>query len=231
MQPLYPGFHIVHQQAFGDFQLQLGGRQAGFLQGAPPRSDELVVQQLPHRDVDRNRRDPLFGVFGIDGEQAGFAQHPGADADDEVAFFGHGNELGRRDKAQFGAVPAQQRFKSVHFRPVGGQFVDRLKDQAQMLIRQGALETVNNSVTALHRLLHAVVIAEALLFAGAFGLVERQIGFSQQHVQHLAVFGVTGHAAAELEHERTAVRDDGLVGKTKRRQESGGIHLAVRQAD
>ena len=84
------GVDIAEQRAFGDFELEPGRIEAGFGEDALDHVDEVGAAELQRRDVDRDGdARPRLAV------EAGAAQHPFAERDDQPAVLGDRNELGR----------------------------------------------------------------------------------------------------------------------------------------
>jgi hypothetical protein len=83
---------IFHHRAFGDFQFEQFGRQAGGGQRAGDCFAEIAAAQLAGGDVDRDAHWLEAGVDPVLHLAAGVGQHPVADFDDEAGFFGDRDE-------------------------------------------------------------------------------------------------------------------------------------------
>ena len=100
-----------HHRAFGDFQFEQLGRQAGGGQRIGPTvSAEIALAQLAGRDVDRDAQGLEAGMDPAGHFDAGGGQNPVADFDDQAGFLGDRNEAGRRDRAVGRVIPADQGF-------------------------------------------------------------------------------------------------------------------------
>ncbi|KQV52080.1 hypothetical protein ASC93_05445 [Massilia sp. Root335] len=101
-------FHVVHQRAFGHFELQHAGVDAMRVDRIQHGLLQAAARELAARDVDgdmhRRRHDAGprgdLAACGVD--------HPVADVDDQAGLLEHGNEFPRRYQALPRAVPAQQ---------------------------------------------------------------------------------------------------------------------------
>ena len=104
---------VLHDERLGDFQFQVARRQAGFVQGGGDDLRQVGQAELARREVDRHAQVGVDGFHPLLGLAAGLQQHPFADRHDQAGFLGDGDELGRRDQAEFGMVPAQQRLEAA----------------------------------------------------------------------------------------------------------------------
>ncbi len=126
----------VHDGAFGDFQLQAAGRQACLGEDAAYRLDEFRLAELVRRNIDRHfaHVDALVEP-GLD-LAAGGEQHPVAERQDQAAFLGDRDELGRANQAALRVAPANQGFDADH---LAAEQVDLwLVVQHQLVIGQRA---------------------------------------------------------------------------------------------
>ena len=104
----------------------------------------------------------------------GRGQHPAADVGDEPGFLGDRDEQRRRDRAEFGVVPARQRLAAHHAPRL--QIDDRLVDQRQRAVGDGLLEIGLQTLPVAVVGIHLVVEHLSLLLAVGLGLVEREVG-------------------------------------------------------
>ena len=104
LQPQHGGFggvDIAEQHAFGELELEPRRVEFGLGQDALDHVDEIGAAELQRRDVDRDgEARPGLAV------EAGAAQHPGAELDDQAAMLGDGDEFDRRDFAARRMRPA-----------------------------------------------------------------------------------------------------------------------------
>ena len=87
---------VVHHHAFGDLELQQLRRHAARGQRVVDVPQQILVRELPRREVDRHRqrRQPLPPPGHV--LRAGGLQHPASDRNDQPGFLGERNELRRR---------------------------------------------------------------------------------------------------------------------------------------
>ena len=98
-------------------------RYAAFDQCTCNLLGQVAAQQLQRRHVDRHRQLVQAVEAPALEHAAGLAQCPFADVEDQAALLGERDELRRRDVAQLGAGPAQQRFHAGDARLVQRQAV------------------------------------------------------------------------------------------------------------
>ena len=116
---------------------------------------------------------------------AGGAQHPFADPPEHAGLLGDRDELGRRDLAELGIVPAQQRLEALDLAGLG---VDhRLVGEAELARVHRAVQRQLDLAALLgagvqRRLVEADVVAAAVL-----GPVEREVGVADQLLDAVAV--------------------------------------------
>ncbi|MFO1408778.1 MAG: hypothetical protein U1F06_00130 [Steroidobacteraceae bacterium] len=195
---------IAREHRLGELELQRRRRHAAEAQRVVDMGEEGVVQQLLHRDVDRDRAGALAHQAAR--LHAGAAQHPVAEARHLAALLGQRDELRRRHLAELRVVPAQQCLERTHAAAL--QVDDRLEVQ---------LEAVG-----VDRLAQRGQHAEALLgaprgvgpeqAAGAtaeqLGLVRRDAGVAHRR---LGVARLAGHVrdadADQRPQQGVAVRD------------------------
>jgi hypothetical protein len=87
----FRGVDIAEQHALGQLQLKPGWIEARFVQDALDNFDEIDAPELQRRNVDGNGQS--WPRFAID---AGPAQHPISEIDDQSTVFGDRNEFSRR---------------------------------------------------------------------------------------------------------------------------------------
>jgi hypothetical protein len=96
---------LRNEGAFGDFQFEAIRRQTGLAQNLVDAGEQVGLLKLQRRQIHRhaNMRGPSGRV------EAGAAQDPGADLDDQTAVFGDGNEDAGRNQSALGMSPPRQR--------------------------------------------------------------------------------------------------------------------------
>ena len=131
---------IFHHQRFGDFQLEGAARQRRARQHAAQVLDQVVAQQLPRRHVDAGEDRLARAAGGLpDCELArGAFEHEQAEVGDQADFLGGGDELGRRQAAKLGMIPARQRLETGNGAIL--QPHDRLVEHLDLLALDGAAQ-------------------------------------------------------------------------------------------
>ena len=211
----FRGVEVAEERALGQLELQPVGVEIGLGQDALDHLDEVGAAELQRRDVDGDgQARPGAAV------EAGAAQHPFAQIDDQAGMLGDRNELRRRDLADGRMVPARQRLDAddlfaagIHDRLVGG-------GEAVVLdgVEQVAFEELSVGQVGVHR---RVVDAGAVA-ALVLGAIERHVGVAQN------VGGVAGAAVDRRDADRGA--DDDVVaadhvGRADRGDDAAGDRL------
>ena len=114
LQPARRLGRVAHDHALGQLELEQVGRHARFLDRGGDRGHQVLLLELPGRDVDRELQPRVAHAVPAPDLGAGGAQHPGADRHDQAGLLGQRDELGRRHQAEVGMVPAQQRLDAEH---------------------------------------------------------------------------------------------------------------------
>ena len=99
--------NIVNQNAFGQFQFQLVGADAGALNGVADDIEEVFLAELPGRQVDGDALQLQPLLLPARQLPAGLFQHPLANRDDQAGVFNNGNKQPRRNGAFVRVMPAQ----------------------------------------------------------------------------------------------------------------------------
>src|SRR6185437_2325353 len=99
----FRGVDVADQDAFRQFKLEPRRIEFGFGERAFDGAAEVGAAELQWRDVDRDRQ-PRPGLA----VNAGAAQHPGAELDDQSGMFGGGDEFAWRDFAARRMRPAAE---------------------------------------------------------------------------------------------------------------------------
>ena len=136
--------------------------------------DEIGIVQLFGRHVDRDAH--VLGPFGS--LLAGGAHDPFADRADELRFLRDGDELGGRDRAEFGIVPAQQRLEPRQ--PLGRGVDDGLVIELQLaaIERLAQRDLEHAALLRIDVQLRLIGVEDAA--AGILRPVQRQIGRANQ---------------------------------------------------
>ena len=133
--------------------------------------------------------------------------------------LGDGDELARRDQAQLGVPPAEQRLGAEHLGRL--QVEEGLEVELELVVGDGlaqaALEREPLDGLGVHRGRVELVVVAALLL----GPVHRRVGVAHQGLRVVAVGGVDGDAHARRDEELAAVDPEGVV--DRRRRSSGDL--------
>ena len=100
---------MVHQDAFGQFQFQARGLEAGFGEQSPHQAGQVALVELAGRQIDRHAQPGPAVLMQLADFADGGAQHPLAQRQHQAAVLGDRDEAGRRQQPEFGVIPADQR--------------------------------------------------------------------------------------------------------------------------
>ncbi len=128
---------IVHQQRFGDLDLDKRSRHARRRGFRFDQAGRIAVQQLLAGAVDGHRHSPA-AIQPYPQLAAGSAHHPLAHVDDQAAVLGDLHEAGRRNLAEFLVAPAQQRFHADQ--PVVAESELGLEHQREQVVVHGVAQ-------------------------------------------------------------------------------------------
>ncbi len=186
------GGRRVGGDALGQLELEVLRRQAGVAQRARHDVGQADVAELHGRQVDGHHHRRHAGVDPGLQLRDGGAQHPFADRDDLAAGLGQRDELGRRDEAELGMLPAQQRLDAHELLAVGVQL--RLVVQQQLVALQRAAQCRLQLQLARRALLHAGREEAPRRLALVLGAVHRRVGVARQDLVVVAVRRIAGDA-------------------------------------
>ena len=163
--------------------------------------------RLERFDGDRQAREALLVPLARLG--AGRAQDPLADRDDQAGELRDGDELARRDQAQLGVAPAQERLGAED---LGGLEVEEgLEVELELVVGDGlaeaALEGEPLDGLGVHGGRVELVVVAALLL----GPVHRRVGVADERLGIVTVRRVHGDAHARRDEELAAVDPEGIV--------------------
>ena len=204
---------VVDDQAFGQFELQLGGGSAGAFQRATHLVDEIGLPELAGADVDGEAQ--LAGarvVRPVLEPRTGGFQHPLADRQNQSGFLGQRDELGRRNQAALGMAPAQQRLGADD---AAGAVDLRLVIENELAIANGESQSGFQIRPRGERALHLGVEEAQRVAPRQFRLVHRDVGLLEQFVERVA--GVDEQRDADARSAVMQAPGDG-VGLVERRQ-------------
>eukprot|EP01136_Pigoraptor_vietnamica_P033089 Opistho-1_new@95611 len=198
---------VADQDRLGQLELEPGRRQFGLGQHRRHAVDEVGLLELQRRHVHRHHHRAAL-CTPQRGLAHRLAQHPVTQRDDEAALLRDRNELARRDVAEVGISPAQQRLGTDHrargdvdLRLVVQPEVAALQRQAHRVVQLHARQQVDVHL----RLVEAEAGTAALLHA-----VHRGVGVLDQVVHRLAVVRVHRDADARGDAEAHALERERL---------------------
>ena len=151
---------------------------------------QIVALELHRRDVDR---DPDV-VRPVRRLGAGRPQHPFAERIDQAGLLRDRNELGRRDHAALGMVPAQQRLAADD--PVVADVDQRLVVQLELAAHERLAQVDLQRAARLHARVHLRLEEAVGAAAVGLGAVQRHVGVLQQLIRLGAVVRRHGDADA-----------------------------------
>ena len=176
----------LHEQAFGDLELQERRRQAMPAEDLVDRGQEIVAAHLGRRQVDRDPQ-RMAGLRPGAGLSAGGVEDPAAERSNQPRGLRYRNELAGRDRATVRMPPAHQRFGAHD--PIGARVELRLIHDAELLalerVAQVPLQAAAKHHLAMHRPVEEAPAAATLLL----GPMQRQIRVAEQPIMAVAVLG------------------------------------------
>src|SRR6267378_2017062 len=176
---LYVFFYVPHDDAFGDFKIELTAFASRFLDGAVHGLDKVPLLQLNRRHVDCDaRRTPVLHAPTAGVLQC-FAYRPLAHLQDHPGFLEYGNELYGRDQSRFRVLPPDQGLEpgdtaalSIHFRLIVQDELIQFDRLAKLVLEQQGFCDPR---------IHFRPI-EQIPFPRFLGLLQRRLGVSEQGV-------------------------------------------------
>jgi hypothetical protein len=103
---LVTALRIPHENAFGQFELEIARFPASILQDAAHAFEKVLGPELYRGDVDRHWDRPQAGIHPGSGLSACFVQDPPADRHDEATVFSDAHEPRWRDEPSIWVYPA-----------------------------------------------------------------------------------------------------------------------------
>ncbi len=215
---------ISHDQAFGQLQAQPRRLHAGLGKNRRQQRDEIRFGELARADVDGQRQAGRCRLaLPACQLEAGSAHDPGADLDDEPAFFGDADEVKRQHDLAIGLVPAQQRFGPDHAaRAVELRLVVQYEFVALQRAPQAAFEFGAREPRGLHRR----VVEAKRVAPGRLGLVHRGVGLAQGRFDRVVQAAQRDHADA---HRQRVMQLAQLERRRQRRNHLFGDRLGLRR--
>ncbi|MNO41050.1 hypothetical protein D3C76_312120 [compost metagenome] len=180
----------VEDCGFGNFQLQLLGRDAMMLQFAQQPVSKIGLTQLQGGDIDGQ---PCLAALGIPARQGftGQPQHLPTQFDNETTALGQADEAVRVQQAEIRVVPAHQRLVAQHL--VGVQAHLWLVVQHELALGQGTAERLFKGkrldIGQVQRGVEKAILRAPCLL----GRVHGRIGTAYQAVDVLAITRADAH--------------------------------------
>ena len=208
-------FQVAEERAFRELELEPAGVEIGFLEDALDHVDEIRTAELQRRNIDRDRQArPVAAI------EAGAAQHPFAELDDEAGIFGDRNKDRRRNDARGRMRPARQRLDADH--GIAAGIDDRLIGGGKAVVSDRVQEIAFQELALRQIGVHGRVVDAGAIAAFVLGAIERHVGVAQN---------IAGVARAPVDH-RDADRGadiDGVaadrIGRAHRRDDAPGDRL------
>ena len=173
---------VLDDRRFGQLQLQPLRLEPLLEQDPPDQARQAPLRELHPREVHRD----LVAGLPARGVPAGAAEHPFPQRQDEAVRLGQRDELGRRDAAALGMVPAQERLVAAD--AAGRDRGLHLVVQLQLVVGDGVAKVVDERAAVADGVAHLGVVEADVLAGGArFGAVHRQVGVAHQRVAVVAV--------------------------------------------
>ena len=195
----------------------------GLLDDRRHRLAQLVLSQLPGRDVDSQRQRLVSRTRALphDRAAAGVAQDPGAERHDQAGLLGQRDELARPEQTALGVLPAHQRLHSDDVLAVDRHL--GLEEDAELLALDRLADRVLVVQARQRPLAGDLVEQHHTRAAGALGPVHRGVGVADQVVGILVRIGGDrdadarrGHRLARLQVEGQAERLEHALGHRHR---------------
>ena len=139
----------------------------------------------------------------------GMREHPVADAGDQTAGLGYGDEVRRADQSTLRVLPADQGFCLVD--RSGGQFHHGLVDHAELVLCNRRAHVIDQAQPLLRSFLQGGREKAVTVATCAFGSVEGLVCVFEQVVNFRAVRGVHGDANAGRHKRALAPEFKGLT--------------------
>ena len=194
---------VAQQRALGDLELEAFGLEAGLGERLADLVDQLAMEELRGRQVDRHA-DPGPGGCA----RAGLVQHPGAERHDQAGLLGDRQELAGQDQALLRVAPAQQGLEADH--RLGGRPDLRLVVELELALGEAApevgLERLALPQLGVHLRLEEADAAQAQ----ALGAAQREVGVLEEVVRVPAVGRDQHDADARAQDQGLLVDLEGL---------------------
>ena len=207
----FRGVEIAQERALGELKLEPVGVEIGLGEDALDHLDEVGAAELQRRDVHRDGQ-----VRPGPAVEAGAAQHPFAQIDDQAGVLGDRNELRRRDLADCRMVPARQRLDADDL--FAARIHDRLIGCGEPIVLDGVEQVAFEELAVGQVGVHGRVVDAGAVAALVLGAVERHVGVAQN------VGGVAGAAVDRRNADRGA--DDDVVAADHVGRADGGDDAA-----
>ena len=182
----------MHQDAFSQFQLKIGGGQAGFLQDQFDPGEKILVTKLDGRNIHRDRHGKKTALQPELRLPAGFTQRPATNRHDQAALFRNRHKAPRVEQTDIRIKPANQRLDAGHL--AGGKIDLRLVMQEKFTPLQGPAQAAFDLLPADRLGIHLAGKKLVSVTAIGFGVVHRGIGVLHHGFDVVAVIRINTDA-------------------------------------
>jgi len=153
------------------------------------------MPKFERRNIDRHRHGGQAGILPGPVLPTGFAQYPTANRHDQSAFFGHRNELIRRDGPMLRILPADQRFRAGN--GARRQIEFRLIKKMKFTLRQSTLQPPFDKQPFACAGIHVGPEKLVIVAAIHLGVIHRDIGAFHHGIHITAIIGINADTNAQ----------------------------------
>ncbi|MCY1409390.1 hypothetical protein D9M71_247390 [compost metagenome] len=200
---------IGHGHAFGDLQAHALRTDAGFCNDAADLLHQVMLGELPGRQVDAHGQGRGAGMFAVPASHvaAGFVQYPEAEGQDQAGVLGHLDEVAGVDQFAGRLLPAHQRLHADYL--LAGQPDYGLVVQDELAVAQGLAQLGLQRQPADGQVMHAVVEEFEAVLAQGLGAVHGQVRMAEDFFRRFVAQGAGGDADAGADVELLAIDQEG----------------------
>lgn len=213
-------FFVLHEDIFGDFEFEVLGVEAGFVEDFGDKVDEVGALKLPGREVDGDTQRREASVLPGFVLAACFAQDPLAHSDDHAAGFGDRDKATGGYQAELWVLPAQEGLGADDAVAGGGgtglgvRFVDDgdlwLVVEDELLALKGPPQVIFEGEALKGRDVHGGGMEVEGVFAPFFGLVHGVVSVLEEALWGGAIERKEADADAGGQKDLMALQRKGL---------------------
>ena len=193
---------LVHQDALGDLELELRGRQARVVERARDLAEPAGAAELVRRDVDRHPQRAAEDPLDRRDVATRLAQDPAAELDDHAAVLGDRDEAVGWDLAELRVRPPGQRLDADD--PAGADVDLGLVGDGQPAVAQGLAQRRRQRQGVVAELEHVVGEPLEVVAPGRLGVLHREVGALEQLGRVRPAGRMDGAADAHRDGQRVA---------------------------